>query len=54
MKSRGIATVLLTSALDGGEWSASRPCRFTSWETAAGTHFMVGWVGSSACLDAVE
>jgi hypothetical protein len=24
--------VLLTSALVGGEWSASRPCRFAPWE----------------------
>jgi hypothetical protein len=27
--SEGIASPFLTSALDGGEWSASRPCRFT-------------------------
>jgi hypothetical protein len=25
----GIVPSLLTSALDGNEWSASRPCRFT-------------------------
>jgi hypothetical protein len=33
MKTRGsggIAPTFLTSALDGGEWSASRPCRFSS------------------------
>jgi hypothetical protein len=28
------STHSLTSALDGGEWSASRPGRFTPWETA--------------------
>jgi hypothetical protein len=28
----------LISALDGGEWTASRPCRFTPGETATGTH----------------
>jgi hypothetical protein len=28
----------LTSALDGGEWSASRPVRFTPRERALGTH----------------
>jgi hypothetical protein len=31
-----------TSALDGGEWSASRPGRFTPWR---------GWVGPRAGLD---
>jgi hypothetical protein len=25
----GFVSILLTSALAGGEWSASRPCRFT-------------------------
>jgi len=33
----------LTSALDGGEWSASRPGRFTPRERAADTHW-IGWV----------
>jgi hypothetical protein len=32
--SGGIAHAFLTSALDGGEWSASRPGRFTHWERA--------------------
>jgi hypothetical protein len=40
----------LTSALDGGEWLASRPCRFTSGETAPGSR----WVNPRACLDAME
>jgi hypothetical protein len=31
----------LTSALDGGEWSASRPGRFTPREGAPGT----AWIG---------
>jgi hypothetical protein len=43
----------LTSALDGGEWSASRPGRFTSRERAPGTHWIGGWVGLRAVLDAV-
>jgi hypothetical protein len=43
----------LTSALDGGEWSASRPGRFTPRETAPGTHRIGGWVGPRAVLDAV-
>jgi hypothetical protein len=30
----GITPPLLTSALDGGEWSTSRPGGFTSGETA--------------------
>jgi hypothetical protein len=36
--------ILLTLALDGGEWSASHPCHFTPRETAAGTHCIGGWV----------
>jgi hypothetical protein len=43
----------LTSALDGGEWSASRPGRFIPRETAPGTHWNGGWVGPRAILDAV-
>jgi hypothetical protein len=35
----------LTSALDGGEWSASRPGRFTPRERAPGIHWTGGWVG---------
>jgi hypothetical protein len=35
----------LTSALDGGEWSASRPGRFTPRERAPGTHWIRDWVG---------
>jgi hypothetical protein len=42
----------LTSALDGGEWSASRPGRFKARERAPGTHWIWGWVGSRAGLDA--
>jgi hypothetical protein len=43
----------MTSALDGGEWSASRVGRFTLRERAAGTHWIGGWVGPRAFLDAV-
>jgi hypothetical protein len=39
--SGGIAPPFLISALDGGEWSASRPYHFTSGEIAPGTH----WIG---------
>jgi hypothetical protein len=43
----------LSSALDGGEWSASRPGRFTPRERAPGTHCIGGWVGPRAVLEAV-
>jgi hypothetical protein len=47
------STHSLTSALDGCEWSASRPGRFILRERARGTHWVGGWVGSRAVLDAV-
>jgi hypothetical protein len=43
----------LTSALEGDEWSVSRPGRFTPRERAPGTHWIGGWVGPRANLDAV-
>jgi hypothetical protein len=43
-ESGGIAPPFLTSALDEGEWSASRSCRFTPGERALGTHYIGGWV----------
>jgi hypothetical protein len=46
--------IFLTSALVGGEWSASRPGRFTPGERAPGTHWIGGWVGPRAGLDDVE
>jgi hypothetical protein len=46
--------IFLTSALVGGEWSASRPCRFTPGERAPGTHWIGGWVGPRTYLDDVE
>jgi hypothetical protein len=45
---------LVTSALDGGEWSASIPGRSSPWERALDTRFIRGWVGPRAGLDAVE
>jgi hypothetical protein len=47
------STHSLTSALDGGEWSASLPCHFTPKEIAPGTHWIGGWVGPRAVLNAV-
>jgi hypothetical protein len=46
--------IFLTSALVGGEWSASRFSRFTPGERALGTHCIGGWVDSRASLDDVE
>jgi hypothetical protein len=50
---RYISTHSLTSAVDGGEWSASRPNRFTPRERASGTHWIGGWVDPRAVLDVV-
>jgi hypothetical protein len=47
------STHSLTLALNGGEWSASRPGRFSPRETAPGTHWTGGWVGPRAILDVV-
>jgi hypothetical protein len=44
----------LTSALAGGEWSASRPGRLTPGERAPGTQWIGGWVDPRAGLDNVE
>jgi hypothetical protein len=46
--------VFLTSELDGGELSASRPSRFTLGEIAPDIDWIGGWVGPRAGLDAVE
>jgi hypothetical protein len=47
------STHYLTSAVDEGEWSASRPGRFIPKERAPGTHEIGGWVGLRAVMDAV-
>jgi len=44
---------LLTSTLDGIEWSASRPGRFTPAERASVTRRAGGWVDPRAGLGAV-
>jgi hypothetical protein len=41
---RFIAPPFLTSALDGGEWSAVRPDRFTPGESVLDTHWIGGLV----------
>jgi hypothetical protein len=48
-----IAPLILTLALDGGEWLASRPGCFNSRERAPGTHWIGGWMGPRAVLAAV-
>jgi hypothetical protein len=40
--------VFFTSALDGGEWSASHPRRFNPKEIAPGTHWVGDLVGHRA------
>jgi hypothetical protein len=53
MKAYGVVDVqihiFLNSALAGGEWSASRLCRFIP-----GTHWIGGWVGPRAGLENLE
>jgi hypothetical protein len=46
--------VFLISALVGGDWSASRPSRFTPGEIAPGTYWIGGWVGPRAGMDDVQ
>jgi hypothetical protein len=52
--SGGIAPPIMTSALEGDEWSASRFGRVTPWERAPGTHWIGRLVGIRACLDDME
>jgi hypothetical protein len=46
--------VFLTSALVGGERSASRPGRFAPGGRAPGTHWIGDWVDLRAGVDHVE
>jgi hypothetical protein len=46
--------IFFTSALAGGEWSASSPCHFTPGEIDPIIHCIGGWVGPSGDLDDVE
>jgi hypothetical protein len=46
--------IFLTSALAGGEWSASLPGRFTPGERAPGTLWIECWVNPRAVLDDLE
>jgi hypothetical protein len=44
----------LTSIVDKGEWSLSRPSCFTSRGRSPGTHWIRGWVGARGGLDALD
>jgi hypothetical protein len=44
----------LTLAAEKGEWSASRPGRFTPCERASSAHWIGDWVGLRTGMDAVE
>jgi hypothetical protein len=48
------AIFFLTSALFGGEWSASRTGRFNPGERALSTHWIGGWVDTRTGLADVE
>jgi hypothetical protein len=46
--------VFLTSALAKGEWSTSRPGRFTPGERAPGSHWIGGWEDPTIGLNDVK
>jgi hypothetical protein len=48
----GIAPPFLTSALDGSEWLASRPCRYTPGARDHGTRWIGGWLSRKLSVDA--
>ena len=49
----GGVALLITSALNGGEWSTSHPsCFLTGKDSSA--HWKGGWVGPRACLDNIK
>jgi hypothetical protein len=52
--SGGIAPSFLTSALDGGEWSASCPCRFTPRKIIPGIQRTIGRLGPKTGLKVMD
>jgi hypothetical protein len=46
--------ILFTFALVGGEWLASRPSAISPGKEPPRTHWIWGWMGPRAGLDAVE
>ena len=49
-----VAPPFLTSALVGGEWSASRSCHFTPGVTVPGTNSIGCWVDPRPSVDVKE
>jgi hypothetical protein len=49
-----VVMIFLTSAQDGGKWSASRLFCFVPRERALGTHWTRGCMGPGVGMDAVE
>jgi hypothetical protein len=49
----GVIAPLIIDLCTRWEWSASRSGNFTLKEIAYGTHWIIGWVGLRAGLDAV-
>jgi hypothetical protein len=45
---------ILTSALDGDEWSAWCPGRFIAKERAPYTNWIEGWEGPRSSMDDIE
>jgi hypothetical protein len=54
MGSGGVASLFLTSAIDGGEWWTSRPSHFTPGVRDPGIRCVGGWMDLKAGLDAIE
>jgi hypothetical protein len=44
----GRAPLIFSSTLDGGEWSASRPGRFSLWDRILGSSQQGDWVSSNS------
>jgi hypothetical protein len=49
-----MATPLLTSTLNGGEWAASCPACFIFGKITPGIHWTGGWMGHRAGMDAAQ
>jgi hypothetical protein len=53
-RAENVGPSFLTSALDGGEWSTSRPCRFNPGETDPGSYWTRRWLGPRIGMDVME
>jgi hypothetical protein len=52
-KGKGKVVSVFNWGLDGGDWPASRPGRFTPVVRSPGAHWIEGWLGPRSGLDAV-